>query len=139
MLFALIGVEMLPELHREEEWTRSTKYEGPETSKKCITKKRSGKQPAKRKRRQQDVNQADKPITDVDKVVEAAQQLVSFKNFTVARQKAAKAVSAPAQRQDSKFAPRITRIYGATQGQLGSHQKFPKSNPAQTKFHTFAP
>ena len=60
MLFALIGVEMLPELRREEERTRSTKYEGPETSKKCITKKRSGKQPAKRNRRQQDVNQADK-------------------------------------------------------------------------------
>ena len=49
------------------------------------------KQPAKRKR-QQTVNQADKPTTDVDKAVEAAQQLVAFKKFAVARQKAAKAV-----------------------------------------------
>jgi hypothetical protein len=50
------------------------------------------KQPAKRKR-QQSVNQADKPITDADKVVEAAQQLITFKKFAVTRQKAAKAVS----------------------------------------------
>ena len=100
---------MPPELRREEERTRRTKYEDPEPSKKRITKKRSRKQPAKRKR-QQSVNQADKPITDADKAVEAAQQLVAFKKFAVARQKAAKAVSAPAQRQDSKFAPRITRI-----------------------------
>jgi hypothetical protein len=62
---------MPPELRREEERTRRTKYEGPEPSKKRITKKRSGKQPAKRKR-QQGVNQADKPITDADKAVEAA-------------------------------------------------------------------
>ena len=48
------------------------------------------KQPAKRKR-QQSVNQADKPITDADKAVEAAQQLVAFKKFAVARQKAARA------------------------------------------------
>jgi hypothetical protein len=85
---------MPPELRREEERTRRTKYEGPEPSKKRITKKRSGKQPAKRKR-QQGVNQADKPIADADKAVEAAQQLVAFKKFTVARQNAAKAVSAP--------------------------------------------
>src|SRR5439155_10680069 len=91
VLFALIGVEMPPELRREEERTRRTKYEGPEPSKKRITKKRSRKQPAKRKR-QQSVNQADKPTTDADKAVEAAQQLVAFKKFAVARQKAVKAV-----------------------------------------------
>jgi hypothetical protein len=60
-----------------------------------VTKKRSGKQlvkqPAKRKR-QQSVNQADKPITDADKAVEAAQQLVTFKKLAVARQNAVKAV-----------------------------------------------
>src|SRR6266516_2983511 len=85
---------MPPELCREEERTRRTKYEGPEPFKKRITKKRSRKQPAKRKR-QQRVNQANKLITDADKIIEAAQQLVAFEKFAVARQKAAKAASAP--------------------------------------------
>ena len=82
---------MPPELCREEERTRRTKYEGPEPFKKRVTKKRNGKQPAKRKR-QQAVNQADK---SADKAVEAAQQLVAFEKFAVARQKAAKVASAP--------------------------------------------
>jgi hypothetical protein len=84
---------MLPELRREQERTRRTKYEGPEPPKKRATKKHGGKQPvkqlAKRKRkRQQDLKQVDKPITDTDKAVEAAQRLVAFKKFAVARQKA---------------------------------------------------
>ena len=73
----------------------SVKNEGPELPKKRATKKRSGKQPVKqpaKRKRQQSVNQADKPTTDADKTVEAAQQLVAFKKFAVARQKAAKAV-----------------------------------------------
>jgi hypothetical protein len=98
-VFAPICVKMPPELRREQERTRRTKYEGPEPPKKRAVKKRSGKQalkrPAKRKR-QQIVNQADKPLTDADKAVEAAQQLVAFKKLAVTRQKAAKAASAPA-------------------------------------------
>ena len=50
---------MLPELRREQEWTRKTKYEGPEPSKKRVAKKRSGKQPVKqlaKRKRQQGVN-----------------------------------------------------------------------------------
>ena len=86
---------MPPELRREQERTRRTKNEGPELPKKRATKKRSGKQPVKqpaKRKRQQSVNQADKPTTDADKAVEAAQQLVAFKKFAVARQKAVKAV-----------------------------------------------
>src|SRR5277367_2735485 len=86
---------MLPELRQEQERTCRTKYEGPEPPKKRATKKRSGKQPVKqpaKRKRQQSVNQADKPITDADKAVQAAQQLVAFKKFAVAKQKAAKAV-----------------------------------------------
>ena len=88
---------MLPELRREQERTRRTKYEGPEPPKKRATKKHSGKQPVrqltKRKRkRQQGLNQVDKPITDTDKAVEAAQRLVAFKKFAVARQKAGSAL-----------------------------------------------
>jgi hypothetical protein len=89
---------MPPELRREQEWTRRTKYEGLESSKERATKRRSGKQPVKqpaKRKRQQSVNQADKPITDADKAVEAAQQLVAFKKFAVTRQKAAKAVPYP--------------------------------------------
>jgi hypothetical protein len=99
VLFAPICVKMPPELRREQERTRRTKYEGPEPPKKRVANKRSGKQPAKqpaKRKRQQSVNEADKPITDADKAVEAAQQLVAFKKLAVARQKAAKAVSAPA-------------------------------------------
>jgi len=59
------------------------------------SRKQPVKQPEKRKR-QQSVDQADKPITDADKAVEAAQQLVAFKKLAVARQKAAKAVPMPA-------------------------------------------
>jgi hypothetical protein len=44
------------------------------------------KQLVKRKR-QQGVNQADKPITDTDKAVETAQQLVAFKKFAVVDRK----------------------------------------------------
>jgi hypothetical protein len=90
---------MPPELHREQERTCRTKYEGPEPPKKRATKKRSGKQPVKqpaKRKRQQGVNQADKPITDADRAVEAAQQLVAFKKLAVARQKAEKAVPTPA-------------------------------------------
>src|SRR5437764_10989455 len=79
---------MPPELRREQERTCRTKYEGPEPAKKCATKKCSRKQPVKqpaKRKRQQSVNQADKPITDADKAVEAAQQLVAFKKFAVAR------------------------------------------------------
>src|SRR5207244_2478118 len=84
---------------RKQERTRRTKYEGPEPPKKRVTKKRSGKQPVKqpaKRKRQQSINQADKPITGADKVVEDAQQLVAFKKFAVARQKTAKAVPPPA-------------------------------------------
>ena len=86
---------MPPELCREQERTRRTKYEGPEPPKKGATKKRSGEQPVKQlaeRKQQQSVNQSDKPITDADKAVEAAQQLIAFKKFAVARQKAVKAV-----------------------------------------------
>jgi hypothetical protein len=98
-VFAPICVKMPPKLRRKQERTRRTKYKGPEPSNKRAAKKRSGKQalkrPAKRKR-QQIVNQADKPLIDADKAVETTQQLVAFKKLAVARQKAVKAASAPA-------------------------------------------
>jgi hypothetical protein len=97
---------MPPELRRERERTRGTKYEGREPPKKRATKKRRGKQPVKqpaKRKRQQSVNQADKPTTDADKAGEAAQQLVVFKKLAVARRKAAKAVPYPIDRQYGLF------------------------------------
>jgi hypothetical protein len=59
-----------------------------------------------KRKRQQGVNQADKPITDTDKAVETAQQLVAFETFAVV------------DRKPQKQCPTI-RVYGDLKKRAG--------------------
>jgi hypothetical protein len=66
-------------------------YEGSPVVNRGRAKKKPAKQPAKqsaKRKRQQSINKADKPLTDADRAIEDAEQVVILKQFMTARLKA---------------------------------------------------